>query len=297
MTRSMRGYVVHGVAALAVVLAVGALGVRDAKAAQIKRVAEKTFEFAPGGEVAIESSNGRIVIEAWDRAQARIQVTRSVRAPDDKQAEELLRGMKADVEVRPDRIEIVSRYPKRRESSGFWDFLGRKVASMDIHYYIQIPRQTTLDLKTSNGEIRIRGVTLSIEAGTTNGDIEIAGGGPIDASTTNGSIELVDVSGNVEGSTTNGNVRADLNRLAASDAVALESTNGNVTLTLPGDVKAKLEASTTNGKVTTSFPITVNGVMSSKSIEGTIGGGGAAIGLSTTNGSIRILKRGDRERP
>lgn len=296
--KNMRRWLAGGLAAGALVLIVGALAIPEADAAQIKKVAEKTFDFAPGGEVVIHSMNGRIVIEAWDRSQARVQVTRTVRAPEEAQAEALLRELKADVDVGPDRIVIVSRYPKRRESSGFWDFLGRKVAAMDIHYYIQVPRATSLELETTNGEIRIRGITEHIEAGTTNGDVRISGGGrSVDVGTTNGSIELLGISGTVEGSTTNGSVRADVGAIGADDAISLATTNGNVVLTLPAGIKARLEAGTTNGKVTASFPITVSGVMSSKSIKGTIGGGGATIALVTTNGNIQILKRGEREKP
>jgi DUF4097 and DUF4098 domain-containing protein YvlB len=99
----------------------------------------------------------------------------------------------------------------------------------------------------------------------------------------------------VEGTTTNGSVRAEVRSL--DRRLELVTTNGSVTVRLPAATKAKLKASTTNGKVETSFPVTVHGVRSSKTIDGTIGGGGSAtIELMTTNGSIRIVKTGDRGR-
>ncbi|HEU4723764.1 MAG TPA: DUF4097 family beta strand repeat-containing protein [Candidatus Eisenbacteria bacterium] len=282
--------------ALGAMLALALAGADTASAATAKKVAEKTFDFAPDGQISIESRNGRIVIDAWDRPQVRVQITRSVRAADDAQAQALLKELQADVELLPGHLEIVSRYPKRRENVGLWDFLGRKVAAMDIHYYLQVPRGSGLTLETTNGEIRVRGTTKSVEARTTNGDIAIAGAsGPVEVQTTNGELQLTAIAGDVSGATTNGSVRAEIGSLAANGSVELETTNGNVTVFLPASLKATMNASTTNGKVTSSFPLTVSGAVSSKTIRGTIGGGkGAALAFATTNGNIQVLKIGER---
>ncbi|HET9950197.1 MAG TPA: DUF4097 family beta strand repeat-containing protein [Candidatus Eisenbacteria bacterium] len=289
-----------GAPMIALVLVAACAGSADA-ASQAKKVAEKTFPFEANGEVVIESRNGRIAIETWDRTDVRVQITRVVRAADDKHAEELLKGLQADVTVAPGKIHIVSRYPKRRENVGLWDFLGGKIAAMDIHYYLQVPKSTALRLETSNGEIQISGATRSVEASTTNGDVKIMGGsGSIDAETTNGELEIQGVSGDVSGRTTNGSVRAEIRSLGEKGSVELETTNGNVTVSLPAAIQATVSAATTNGKVTSSFPLTMSGAMSSKSIQGTIGGGdakGAALSFATTNGNIEILKIGERGEP
>ncbi len=47
-------------------------------------------------------------------------------------------------------------------------------------------------------------------------------------------------------------------------------------------------ARTTNGSVRTDFPITVQGTLRKNRLDGEINGGGAALELRTTNGSIRI---------
>ena len=295
--KDFAGRVGAGGVALAAAFALVLAGCGTAGAATAKKVAEKTFEFAPGGEVSIESRNGRIVIETWDRSEARVQITRSVRAADDAQAKALLKELQADVELLPGRLEIVSRYPKRRENVGLWDFLGRKVAAMDIHYYLQVPKSTAVTLQTMNGEIRVRGTSRSVDASTTNGDISVSGAsGPIEVRTTNGQVKLLAVSGDVIGTTTNGSVRAEIGSLDENDNVELQTTNGNVTVYLPSSLKASVAASTTNGKVSSSFPLTLSGAMSTKSIRGTIGGGkGAALAFATTNGNIQVLKIGERE--
>ena len=126
-------------------------GAASAFAAEIRNVGERTFRFVPGGEVTIESQNGRIVIEAWDKPQIRVQITRTVRAGDEARARELMRGLRADVEVRSDRLHIQSRYPKIRENLGIWDILGGRVAALQVHYYLQVPRNTSPPLHPEPG--------------------------------------------------------------------------------------------------------------------------------------------------
>lgn len=287
-----------GLAALCLGVSVWAagsvLGV-PADAAEIKRVNERVFPFSPGGELHLENKNGRITVEAWARPEVRIQITRSVRAGDDAKARELLKKLKADVEVRQGRVDIVSRFPRRQESIGLWDILGRKVASLQIHYYVQVPRETDVTLETSNGEIRVRGVNGDLEASTTNGDVRVAQAeGQIELSTTNGEVELTGASGSARARTTNGSVVAEVRAVGPKDGVELSTSNGNVEVYLPNDVKATLQAQTTNGRVSVAFPVTTRGVMSSKTVRGTINGGGAAISLATTNGNVEVRRISER---
>jgi hypothetical protein len=282
-------------AAVALAAAGGALpgAVRRAAALEIRKVNERLVPFKPGGEVKIGDKNGRLVVEAWPRNEVRIQITRVVRADDRARADELMKELTSDVEVRKNRIDIESRFPKRRESIGILDILGRKVASLQINYYIQVPKQTSLVLVTSNGEVRVLGTSGPIEATTTNGDIRVEGvKGSLVLVTTNGEVHLTDVSGEVEAHTTNGTVVAQIRNLPAQGRVELETTNGNVNAYFPADLKATLEASTTNGRVASAFPIVRQGLGTSKSIRGTIQGGGAKISLATTNGNVEVRKIG-----
>jgi DUF4097 and DUF4098 domain-containing protein YvlB len=289
---------VKRVVAAGLTAAVVLCGASAALAAEIRNVGERTFRFAPGGEVTIESQNGRIVIEAWDKPQIRVQITRTVRAGDEARAKELMRGLRADVELRSDRLRIQSRYPKIRENLGIWDILGGRVAALQVHYYLQVPRNTSFSLETSNGEIRVRGTQGSVEAATVNGDVEVLGvNGTLELQTTNGEIRLGGIRGGAVAQTTNGAVSADFASVANRDVVDLGTTNGNLEVSLPSDVHATLEANTTNGRVTISgFQLKTRGTLTSKSILGTIGGGGARVALRTTNGNIDVAPTGTRRK-
>jgi DUF4097 and DUF4098 domain-containing protein YvlB len=67
--------------------------------------------------------------------------------------------------------------------------------------------------------------------------------------------------------------------------------NGSITLEIPDGVNADLDMRTVNGGVTSEdFPITIQGRIDRRRIEGKLGKGGPEIRLSTVNGSIRLRK-------
>ena len=283
-------------AALGLALAGIAAAPAPAGAAEARKVTEKTFPFAAGGEVAIQNQNGRITIEAWTRPEVRVQVTRVARASDDAKAQDYLKQIRADVVVRKGKVEIVSRYPKRKETSGLFAVLVERVASFQTHYYLQVPVETALELETTNGLVRVRGTNGAVHATTTNGNIEVAGvSGEVETHSTNGGIEVRGASGSLTAETTNGAILAEVKALAREGAVSAETTNGSVQLFLPSAVKADLSAETTNGRVSVSFPVSGSEIMTTKSVRGTINGGGAEVSLSTTNGDIDVRRLGERQ--
>jgi hypothetical protein len=286
-------------AGLGIVLAVAGMAypgsARRAGAEEIRRVAERLIPLAPGGEIHVDDKNGRLVVEAWPRHEVRVQVTRVVRAETREKAEELMKDLQSDIEVRSDRIDIQSQFPRRRETLGLWDILGRKVAALQINYYLQVPEESDLVLRTSNGEVRVSSTSGSVDARTTNGDIRIDNvKGDVDVLTTNGEVRVTDLAGGVNAHTTNGSIVAEMRRLSSGGSVELGTTNGNVEAYFGNDLKATLTATTTNGQVSIGFPIVSEGVMTSKTIRGTIQGGGAKISLGTTNGNVEVRRLGQR---
>jgi DUF4097 and DUF4098 domain-containing protein YvlB len=168
-------------------------------------------------------------------------------------------------------------------------------------------------LETSNGSVRFRKLAGRLEARTSNGSIEGDDlGGDASLRTSNGAIRLVQVHGAVSATTSNGSINARFAKVGAQKPLRFESSNGSIDLTfeafegadiradtsnssitlrLPPSVKAQLRAETSHGSVTSDFDITVRGGAIGKDrLEGTIGGGGPLVHLSTSNGSIRILR-------
>jgi hypothetical protein len=80
--------------------------------------------------------------------------------------------------------------------------------------------------------------------------------------------------------------------------VAAPLLEQGIQVTLPENVRADLEANTTNGSVTSELPLSLQGEISKRRMEGKINGGGPLLKLRTTNGGISIVKgegRGGQE--
>ena len=217
----------------------------------------------------------------------------------------------------PDSVSIrVLRPSERRNNQG-------------ARFVIKIPRSAILDritssngairttegsgparLRTSNGQIQVSGLRGSLDVTTSNGGVELMGvDGDVVAHTSNGRIRAERHNGTLEASTSNGGVHADLTR--ADRPVRVETSNGPVELTLPEgynrDVRvntnnsgitlhlspsfnAHVVARTSNSSITTDFDVRMQGEFSKSHMDAVIGSGGPLLDLSTSNGSIRLLK-------
>jgi DUF4097 and DUF4098 domain-containing protein YvlB len=84
----------------------------------------------------------------------------------------------------------------------------------------------------------------------------------------------------------------DLNLDAANrNDVRASTTNGGITLHLPDRVNARVIAVTSHSNVHSDFEVQTSRPSEKHRLEGVIGSGGPTFDLSSTNGSIRILKQ------
>jgi hypothetical protein len=210
------------------------------------------------GRLAVDvGPNGSITVEGYSGSEVRVTarvVTRSRSAAD---AESMAR----DVEIMRNPGELRASGPRTRNRE-----------SWSVSVRMQVPTGTELDMRTTNGAIRVSGTHA-----------------PVSARTTNGSIRVDDVVSSIQAQSTNGTIRAAVSGRAGSlDAMSLRTTNGSIHLALPENASARIAASTTNGGINSDLPIRVQGNISRRSLNGILGEGGPEIKLSTTNGGIRI---------
>ena len=141
-----------------------------------------------------------------------------------------------------------------------------------VRFTVRVPAGVTLVGKTVNGEI---------DATRLNGNVEL--------STVNGSVTF-STTATGRASTVNGSIRGEMGTADWSDTMKMSTVNGSITLTLPSTLSTELRASTVNGDINSDFPMTVQGRVSRRKIDATIGGGGRVLALDSVNGSI-TLKR------
>jgi DUF4097 and DUF4098 domain-containing protein YvlB len=163
--------------------------------------------------------------------------------------------------------------------------------SRAVRFEIEAPRRADLVLRTVNG-----------------GDILVENvDGDLDVHNTNGGITLNSVAGSVVAVTTNGSVRATLTQVAAQKDMAFTSLNGNVDVTLPPSTKANLRLRSDHGDVYSDFDVQLQPqsaptvqentrgdgryrINRTRSVVGTINGGGPEFELRTFNSNVYVRK-------
>jgi DUF4097 and DUF4098 domain-containing protein YvlB len=245
-------------------LAVGLLLAAAATATTLEETFDQTYAFAPGDFLELDNTNGNVYIEIWDRSEIQIVATKKVKAGSSAKAESAMQDLRVEVEPSSGGIRVDTIYPR---SSDRW-FSG---GSASVRYEIKIPSSADLDVTTTNGNIKVAGVSGDLDIGTTNGNVHVRDSG-----------------GRLNAHTTNGSISAELTQISAGEDMVFRTTNGGITLAIPPETQADLTARTTNGSIRTDFPITVQGTFSKNRLEGELNGGGGSIQLRTTNGSIEI---------
>jgi len=227
----------------------------------------KTYKIADQGRFELINVNGKITAEATDGSDVIVEGRKTAKARSDEAAKELLTKLEIREEVGDSTVRVESRPPRL---SGF--------NSHEIEWTIKVPKGVVVDLRTTNGGVRMNNLTNEIHAKTTNGGVR---GEKITASI-------------VEASTVNGGVEIEMaSSLGATDSVELEAVNGGVTLVLPADSKATIEGRCVNGNVNVDgLDITreeqSNDFERRRRLNGTMNGGGAKVRMSTTNGGVHL---------
>jgi DUF4097 and DUF4098 domain-containing protein YvlB len=245
-------------------LAVGLLLAAAASATTLEETFDQTYAFAPGDFLELDNTNGNVYIEVWDRDEIQIVATKKVKVGSSDKAEAAMQELKVDVHPSSGGIRVDTIYPKRRDT---WF----SSISLSVRYEIKMPSSANLDVTTTNGNIKVAGVSGDLDIGTTNGNVHVRDSG-----------------GRLNAHTTNGSISAELTEVSAGEDMVFRTTNGGINLAIPPGTQADLTARTTNGSIRTDFPITVQGTFSKNRLEGELNGGGGSIELRTTNGSIEI---------
>ncbi|MDP8981667.1 MAG: hypothetical protein M3O35_13885 [Acidobacteriota bacterium] len=275
-----------------------------------------SYPLKSGGSLSVENFNGSIEILGWDQDKVEINGTKFA------SSRSLLDSLKVETSAGPDSVRIHSSRPDwTRGSLGvrYTIRVPRKVRLDTIESTNGAIRIEDVDgvarLRSTNGHIRSLHQRGELDARTTNGGIEIEGlegnasvhtsngtiraevrHGNFEATTSNGGIHarLIDPPGDrpVKAGTSNGHVELELQGSRLPD-VRASSSNSGIVIRLPESASARVQATTTHGSVSSDFDSLRSrgdGRHREHELDGTIGGGGPLIDISTTNGSVKILK-------
>jgi DUF4097 and DUF4098 domain-containing protein YvlB len=186
------------------------------------------------------------------------------------------------------RIDVPLRGVEVAEDDNVITVHNRRGRSSNLH--ITVPADTSLHLKSNNGNINVDGVH-----------------GEVSAHTQSGRITLNHITGTITADTLNGPIKVMMDGVDSSKPLAFSTLNGPIDLTFPADLKANLSVRTATGPVYSDFDVTLgathptspsgrNGgtrfeIRIDRNINGTINGGGPQLTLRTLNGPMYIRKQ------
>jgi hypothetical protein len=273
-----------------------------------------TYNLKPGGRLSIENFNGSIEILGWEKDSVEISGTKYAGT------ENLLKEIKLDIAASPTEIRIRTLYPGGRRGGMGAKYILRvphKTTLDRIESSNGSIRAESVEgaarMHTTNGSVRAMKVRGDLDIQTSNGSIEATDAeGAATLRTTNGAVNVEGLRGALEASTSNGRIRARIMQTEPGKPLRASTTNGSIDLTmesfkdndirastsngsitvrLPSPLNARLRATTSNSTVSTDFDVLVKGGTQSKTrLDGNVGNGGPLVDLSSTNGSVKVLK-------
>jgi len=173
---------------------------------------------------------------------------------------------------------------------------------------VTVPQQSILSVRNGDGAVDCEPLAGRFTFVTGDGAVRAHGlRGDIDVSTGDGRVILDDIDGRVKARTGDGHMQAsgrfdalDLStgdgRVDAtampgsrlSSAWSVETGDGAVTLRVPHDIAAFLDARTRDGHINVDMPITTRGRLSGHELVGELNGGGAPLRIRTSDGTITL---------
>ncbi|HEY0284813.1 MAG TPA: DUF4097 family beta strand repeat-containing protein [Vicinamibacterales bacterium] len=248
----------------------------------------RTFPVGKGATLMVSNIGGNIQVTAASGERIEVEAMKHAWAPSAEQAKQRLSDALIESYATGNRVELRVENGERRDGRG-----------IDVEFNVKVPPDTTVDLRTVSGDIRVTNVkgevraqgvsgNLSLEgtsrlaaAKTVSGDITITNGGAdaqLSLSTVNGDLLVQTLNTRaLDVNTVNGDVRIggwsgdranirtldgelDLQTtLVKGGRYEIESHSGGINLSLTEQPGFELEAHTFSGRIRIDFPIKSEG--------------------------------------
>ncbi|HYE86694.1 MAG TPA: DUF4097 family beta strand repeat-containing protein [Vicinamibacterales bacterium] len=225
-----------------------------------------TFKLSGPAELSLDTFDGAIELHSWDRNEIEIEVERRA------MEQVLLDEIKVDSKQDGNKVTFKVTGPRRRDHRGVT--IGMHI-SPTARLRVAVPRNINVHAVSGDGSIRAEAIEGRIVLNTTDGsvtgsrlggDIQIRSGdgairldnasGKLDLETTDGSIGIEAQPSVLKARTGDGSIRARIEPDAVmSENWELTTSDGGITVTLPGAFNAELDVETSDGTVRTNHPL------------------------------------------
>jgi hypothetical protein len=244
---------------------------------------EKRFSAGAGAQVTLETFDGSIKVQSWDREEVLVEIEK--RGPD--------RDAAAALEVTAihegNRIEVRAPEPK---NSGEFIGIGNP-HSATVSFVVSVPAGVSLTANTGDGSIALENVGGAIDVRTGDGSIRASGvQGDVKARTEDGSIHLAGRMAALQAESGDGSIIIEADQGSAMKADwDITTGDGSIVFRIPDSFNADIDAASRDGRVRGEL----TGLEHTReeggreSLKGRVGSGGHLVTLRSGDGSIRVV--------
>ncbi|MGH7495268.1 MAG: DUF4097 family beta strand repeat-containing protein [bacterium] len=235
--------------------------------------------------------NGGITVTGYAGKEVLVEARVRTEADEEERQRHNQKNKEKDKALGMRRLEITATGLTVEEENNVVE-ISTSSMNRTVDLNIQVPQRASLELSCLNdGDIKVDNLT---------GEFEI--------NNTNGGVTLTNISGAVVAHALNENVVVTFTKVEPDKSMSFTSLNGDIDVTFPPDVRAKVKLKSDNGEIYSDFdvrlePSTVKTeedgrkkggkyrIQLEKTMIGMINGGGPEMQFATFNGDIYIRKR------
>jgi len=237
----------------------------------------KTYDLTGKPELRVQAHDANVRVEAWDQNKIEARVTtRGWHIGSGLEIVERQQGNTVEIEL--------------RESHHTHFSIG--IDARRIELEIHMPRSAKVDVRSGDGAVSAKGLEGELEFTTGDGRLEIEDAdGSLRAHTSDGSVRVSGRFDVLELRSSDGRVEVEARPGSQlREAWDVRSSDGSVTLRVPGDLAADVALHTSDGSITTNIPIVVEGSYGRHDVHGKMNGGGKLLTVHTSDGSVTLDK-------
>jgi DUF4097 and DUF4098 domain-containing protein YvlB len=275
----------------------------------------KSFKVTGQPEVVLDTFDGSIELHSWDKNEVEVEVEKRA------MEQSLLDEIKIEAQQQGDKIILKVTGPARSEYRGVT--IGMHI-SPTARLRVAVPRSANINATSGDGSIRAEAIEGKIFLHTTDGSVSATRlGGEIQIRSGDGTIRIDNSTGKLDLETDDGSIgveaRPTVLRLRTGDGTIratidadtvmadnwdIATSDGSVTVMLPGLFNAELDAETNDGSVRASHPLLEDSTREDRgegdreerrerrrTLRTKMGDGGKMFKIRTGDGTIRIERQ------
>ncbi len=231
---------------------------------------EQSIPVPKNAHVELYNTDGSITVKPWGQQKIALDIQKTGTL-------ELVEGTTVTNKVTGSEV-LIRTHPKDEKSTA------------QVEYTLRVPEDVSLKITQTNGPVTIQGVE-----------------GDIDVSVEDGAIDIRGSKKSVIAKTGTGSISVSQSKLLDTQSIFLQSSDkGNITLSLPPETRASLQATVQHGTITSDHPVSmtittkldknwidrlrkeVNGILGAKTETELTMENVAPITLGATRGNIAI---------